>query len=287
MRARLATSVAVMAMAALGWTPVQAMNTHVDWTAIEAHDDPAIYQIAEGNAVPANLIAVPAWYGTGFQIYAPTRGTIEVTACHMVCYVTRTGKWDLWPQDMIAPLGSSGYFSPGSFGPGNTTIWPQSDTAESAHIPQNRDITRFKPWLYGRVPAIHGTLQLGNWLYLRRGAPVLVLGNRKAAWDSDGYVPVPSPAIFLGIKRNVPISTIDVPDALPMITLPVALLLKCPSCRPGDSGSPVLNRDGRVVAFMDGYDSSTEIADVVPLDPEGYPVGGAPSQPIARAGFHL
>lgn len=134
------------------------------------------------------------------QVYAPTRGTIEVTACYMSCYLMSSGRWDLWPQDMIAPLGSVGYLSPEGFGPGNSTLWPQSDSAESRHIPQNQDITRFKPWLYGQAPAIHGTLQVGVRLYLKNGAPFLGPGNREVAWDSDGYLPVVARSIVPGTR---------------------------------------------------------------------------------------
>ena len=256
-----------------------------NWSAIIAADSHAVYAMGVGNETPLNIVpSRPSWYGTGFQL--DVGGQIEeVTACHLVCYYIPAhtdlfgpvaARWDLWPQVDIGPLGSQDlHLSYHAFHVDGTTIYPNADVAISTTIPH----VHSPVILYSAPkPAIPRALELGNFMDLRRGERVVVLGNPGGTWT--GGAPTATFFTYDGLIDDQP----EAPDPgahfAPRV-LPVALVLRGHGIG-GMSGGPVIAPDGRVVGVFVAANSAFGYA--VPLDPTyGLPVGGVAMKPAGTA----
>jgi len=264
-----AASAAFLASAALA---AQATAAPPDWTAIAQQAEHAVYALEVGHAVPLDLIAgYPSWLGTGFQVRTPSGQTLEITACHLVCYQTKTGNWTSWAQVFVAPIGTAGFLHPDTFTASDTAMFTNVDVAESAHAPQRR-ITRLLALVRGGDPAVRGYLALGDYAALPIGTQLLVLGNRSGGWDANGYRPFPQVGTYVGQEEGLHEASDN--SAFPSLTLPDVLAITG-SFRPGDSGAPVIDETGRVVGVFVAANQYMGFA--VPLDPNsGTPVDGMP-----------
>jgi len=241
------------------------------WAAVTRAAERAVYAIEVGHSVPLDLIAgYPSWLGTGFQLRLPGGALEEVTACHMVCS-DETGQWRAWAQVSLAPLGTAGFLHPAAFNTADTSMYTNADVAESSHVPQRR-VTRVA-FVPGGDPAVRGALRLGNFNALAAGDPLLVLGNRSGRWDTNGYRPFAQPGTYVGVRANLPESTEG--SHWPGTTIPLVLEI-AGNFAPGDSGGPVLDAQGHVVAVFVATNLAGTIGYAVPLDPTtGVPVAGS------------
>ena len=256
-----------------------------NWSAIIAADSPAVYAIGVGNETPLNILpSAPQWYGTGFQLAVGGR-VEEVTACHMVCYYIPAhadlfgpvpARWDLWPQVEISPLGSQDlHLSYHAFDVASTTIYPNADVAISTAIPRVHSAVI----LYSAPkPAIPDALELGNFMDLRRGETVMVLGNPAGTWT--GARAAVSYFTYEGLSEDQPERPDPGAHFAPRV-LPVALVLSGHGIG-GMSGGPVIAPDGRVVGVFVAAGGGLGYA--IPLDPKyGLPVGGVAMKPAGTA----
>jgi len=174
----------------------------------------------------------------------------------------------------LLPLGTAGFLHPGAFDTADTNMYTNADVAESAHVPQRR-VTRVA-FVPGGDPAVRGSVPLGNFNALRAGDPLLVLGNRSGLWDANGYRPFAQAGIYIGAQANLSESTEGA--HWPGTTIPLVLDI-AGNFKPGDSGGPVLNPMGQVVAVFVAINPAGTVGFAVPLDPAtGVPYGGALAQ---------
>lgn len=247
------------------------------WPVVVVQDSPAVYAIGTGHDFPLDLAASPPqWFGTGFQLLVHGR-LEEVSACHVVCYqAPGQAAWRMWPQIDIGPLGSADlHLSYHAFGPATTTLYPNADVAISTAVPMQHSvvITYTAP-----KPVIGTTLLLGNFMALRRGERLLVLGNPGGTWT--GARPTATYFVYLGRVSDQPESMNPAAD-FPARVLPVALWMRGHGIE-GMSGGPVIAPDGRVVGVFVAAGGGFGYA--IPLDPEdGRPVGGVGVKAVGRA----
>lgn len=248
------------------------------WGPVARQSLAGVVAILAGRVGFLDLYTRPYWYGTAYLLWSPDGGLRLVTAGHLPGYLDG-GRWYLWRAIGLRAYGAEGW-AMGTFLPDSTRLYPYADTAESTAIPSAPGTGGNVCRSLGTCPAVSHALLLGNWKSLRIGQPLAILGNPEDRWLRQGDHALLQVGTYLG-KVPQALELSDNPH-FPTVRLPLALALYLPSCRGGDSGSPVITLQGRVVGTLTACGGGTGFA--VPLAyPSGLPVGQG--RPVPLAGY--